>query len=116
MKFKVCLLIFCVLLLSGCGAEKYKKECLEKAKDMYAKINDEKITSCVIEYAEEQSSTLYTFCVTDEKVVYASEHMVFKPGDTYYDQYWHSYEQIKDEVTTHVDGYYTYEFKADELK
>ena len=116
MKYKLGLLaIICVLLLTGCGA-KYKDECLKKAKELYAAAGDETITSCVIEYADERKDILHTYCINKDKVLYVSEYSKIEPDDQYYDTYYKTYENIKAEVTTPVDGYYTYEFQADELK
>ena len=118
MKYNLGLLaIICVLLFTGCGAQQlHREECLKAGKELYAGIKDDTITSCVIEYAEKYSDILHTYCVTKDNYLYTNIFSLLKPGDEYYDTYYNSYKQIKDEVVNHVDGYYTYEFQADELK
>ena len=116
MKKKLLLLCFvCIFVLTGCAGAKYKEECLKEAKDMYSKINDSSIVSCVVEYSEEKKGTLYEFCITEDKTLYEGVRKVAK-DDKYYDTTLKAYEQILDETKNHVEGYYTYEFLAKDLK
>ena len=111
----VLLALICVFLLTGCGS-KYKDECFKKAKEMYADINDSSITSCVVEYVVERQETLHAYCINDEETIFLGKNSIFRKEDQYYDTYKSFYDQTKAEVTTPVEGYYTYEFKASELK
>lgn len=117
-KLIITFLLVAPLILTGCesGEEKEAKEaCKESLKEVYKRLNDDTITSCVADYSKENKRVVYKFCVNSKEDIYESTGKIEK-GSKYYEVMRNSYIQIKDEVKGSNPDYYAFEFKASELK
>ena len=102
-----------IILLTGC-TEKYRDDCLTNAKELYKKINDSTIESCVVEYSEERSTVTMIYCINEEGTLYQDKFGI-KKDDEIYNSIYMNYDYIKNKKGNNKDRY-IYEFKKNELK